>query len=79
MSNNTTTKTVPSHHIYNVTITESCDDDSCNGNNKVIWEEIGAAWAHKDSRGFNLKFTTRPDEGSNVILRTLPTRSGGPQ
>jgi hypothetical protein len=47
MSNDSNTKAHPTHRIYSVTK---------NGDSKTNWQEIGAAWPHKDGKGFNLKF-----------------------
>jgi hypothetical protein len=61
MSNDSNTKARPTHRIYSVTK---------NGDSKTNWQEIGAAWAHKDGRGFGLKFTARPLDGAEIVLRT---------
>src|SRR5271168_5208446 len=47
MSNEQNTKALPTHRIYSV---------SRNGEKKATWQEIGAAWPHKDGKGFNLQF-----------------------
>ena len=60
MSNETETKTLPTYRIYSV---------SKNGEKQAVWQEIGAAWKHKDSKGFNLSFTARPLEGAQIVLR----------
>ncbi|MDX2263461.1 MAG: hypothetical protein NW215_00620 [Hyphomicrobiales bacterium] len=39
------------------------------GRNKV-WREIGAAWAHEDGEGFNVKLDLMPLQGQQIILRT---------
>jgi hypothetical protein len=61
MSNDTNTKTRPTHRIYSVTK---------NGDSKANWQEIGAAWPHKDGMGFSLKFTARALDGAEIVLRT---------
>jgi hypothetical protein len=58
MSNET--KTLPAYRIYSV---------SRNGEKKATWQEIGAAWKHKDGKGFNLQFNALPLEGAQVVLR----------
>ena len=58
---NTATKTRPTHRIYSVSKT--------NGDAKPFWLEIGAAWPHKDGKGFNLKFTARPLDDAEIVLR----------
>jgi len=65
MSNQSNTKIRPSHRIYSVTK---------NGDDKSTWTEIGAAWPHKDGSGFNLKFTARPLEGAEMILRVAKAK-----
>jgi hypothetical protein len=57
---NDNTKARPTHRIYSVTK---------NGDSKANWQEIGAAWPHKDGKGFNLKFTARPLDGAEIVLR----------
>ena len=36
---------------------------------KKRWQEIGAAWAHNDSKGFNLKLDYLPLNGAELVLR----------
>jgi hypothetical protein len=60
MSDKQNTKALPSHRVYSV---------SRNGDQKATWTEIGAAWPHQDSKGFNLTFTARPLEGAQIVLR----------
>lgn len=60
MSNDSNTKTRPTHRIYSV---------AKNGDSKANWQEIGAAWPHKDGNGFNLTFTARPLDGAQIVLR----------
>jgi hypothetical protein len=60
MSNNTPSKLRPTHRIYSVMPVPE---------GKSIWTEIGAAWANKDGKGFNLQFTARPLEGAGIVLR----------
>ena len=68
MSNDSNTKTRPTHRIYSVTK---------NGDSKANWQEIGAAWPHKDGKGFNLKFTARPLDGAEIVLREPKGQEGG--
>jgi hypothetical protein len=70
MSNDNTTKTRPTYRVYSVTK---------NGDSKANWQEIGAAWPHKDGKGFNLKFTARPLEGAEIVLREPKAAKGGAQ
>ena len=70
MSNDSNTKTRPTHRIYSVTK----NDDS-----KANWQEIGAAWSHKDGKGFNLQFAARPLDGAEIVLREPKAAKGGAQ
>ena len=36
---------------------------------KTKWKEIGAAWPHKDGKGFNLQFEAFPLPGAATVLR----------
>jgi hypothetical protein len=62
---NTTAKQ-PSHKVYAVT----------KGNKRNFWREIGAAWAHADGEGFNLKLDMLPLNGAEIIIRK-PKAEGG--
>ena len=54
------TKSVPAYRIYSVTEKED---------GSTAWAEIGAAFRHKDSKGFNLVFKARPLADAQVVLR----------
>jgi hypothetical protein len=56
-----TTSNKPSHRIYAVTKRASID--------KNDWTEVGAAWAHKDGKGFSLKLEYLPLNGAELSLR----------
>jgi hypothetical protein len=57
----TSTSNRPTHRIFAV---------SQRGEGKKSdWREIGAAWQHKDGRGFNLKLLMLPLNGSDIVLR----------
>ena len=64
------TKTLPTHRIYSVTK---------NGDSKANWTEVGAAWQHKDGKGFSLTFTARPLDGAQIVLREPKAVKGGAQ
>jgi len=64
------TKSLPAFRIYGV---------SSNSDAKSNWAEIGAAWPHKDGKGFNLSFTARPLEGAAIVLRTPKPRAVAPK
>jgi hypothetical protein len=55
----TTTSNKPTHRIYAVT----------KRGEKSTWDEIGAAWPHKDGKGFNLKLDYLPLNGGELSLR----------
>jgi hypothetical protein len=63
---NDTTKSRPTHRIFSVTKKD---------NAKPLWLEIGAAWPHKDGKGFNLKFTACPHGGSEIVVRTIRAKA----
>ena len=60
MSNKKTAKTLPTHRIYAV---------SRNGEQNATWAEIGAAWPHKDGKGFDILYEVVPLNG-RITLRT---------
>ena len=49
----------PTHRIYAV----------AKRGDKTFWQEIGAAWSHKDGKGFNLKLDYLPLNGADLVLR----------
>jgi hypothetical protein len=53
-----TTSKLPSHVVYHVR----------EGADKGFWTRIGAAWAHKDGKGFNVQLETVPLDG-RITLR----------
>lgn len=61
MSNEQTAKAYPTHRIYAV----SKDGE------KSRWTEIGAAWPHKDGKGFQLKYTACPLGDCEIVLRKV--------
>ena len=56
--NQTTSGKAPTHIAYHVR----------EGNDKGYWTRIGAAWAHKDGKGFNLSLECLPVDGK-ISLR----------
>ena len=66
MSNQTATKPRPTHRIYGVSKT---------GNEKTRWTELGAAWPHKDGKGFQLKYTACPIGDCEIVLRLVQPKS----
>lgn len=65
-----TTSNKPTHRIY--AVSKRAGDNS-------NWTEIGAAWPHKDGKGFNLKLEYLPLNGGELVLRvpSEKTKSDG--
>jgi len=49
----------PSHRVFAVTK---------NGESS-FWQPIGAAWAHGDGEGFNVKIDYLPLNGAEIVIR----------
>lgn len=60
MSTQVRTSKRPSHRVYAVTQRKNGDSN---------WTEIGAAWAHNDGQGFNLKVDYLPLNGADLVIR----------
>jgi hypothetical protein len=56
---NETSKSKPTHYVYQVRDREG---------QKGIWTRIGAAWAQKDGKGFNVQLDAVPLDG-RITLR----------
>ena len=56
----TETKAAPAYRIFSVTKAEGKD---------AVWQEIGAAWKHKDGKGLNLQFKALPLPDGEIVLR----------
>jgi hypothetical protein len=61
MSNDTNTKTRPTHRIFAVT----------KQGEKKFWQPIGALWAHNDGKGFNQRLDYLPLNGAEIVVRTI--------
>lgn len=69
MSNDTEPKAQPTYRIYSIIGGEKDED-------KAVWHELGAAWKHKDGKGFNLQFKALALPGAQVVLREpLPPKT----
>lgn len=55
----TTPSNKPTHRVYAVT----------KRGEKSRWHECGAAWGHKDGKGFKLKLEYLPLNGAELVLR----------
>jgi hypothetical protein len=49
----------PTHRVYAVT----------KNGERNFWQPIGAAWAHGDGEGFNLKLDYLPLNGAEIVIR----------
>ena len=54
----------PSHYAYNV---KDVPSDSETDQAKGIWTKIGAAWPHKDGKGFTAELDCIPRSGRIVV------------
>jgi hypothetical protein len=59
MTRTETSSKRPTHRIF--AVTKGQDD-------KRFWKEIGAAWAHKSGKGFNLKLDYLPLNGAEIVM-----------
>lgn len=53
------TQSAPSHNVFTV--------EDRGDNEDPFWLKIGAAWAHKDGKGFNLTLSALPLDGRLVL------------
>ncbi len=58
----------PTHRVYAVRKTSG--DSS-------YWAEIGAAWANKDGKGFNLKLNLMPVGDADIVIREIDAKPEG--
>jgi hypothetical protein len=49
----------PSHRVYAVT----------KNGERNFWQPIGAAWAHNDGEGFNVKLDYLPLREADIVIR----------
>ena len=63
----TTTPNRPSHRLFHVT----GEGEQSN------WTRIGAAWAHKDGKGFNIDLEYLPQKPSRFVLREANEQGEG--
>lgn len=66
MSNNTKTGQKPTYEVF--TVQNGAEEG------KAVWTKIGAAWPHKDGKGFSLKGFTLGG-GLNVHLRAVEAKA----
>ena len=60
-SETTTGSNTPSHIAYQVK----------DGSQKSYWTRIGAAWAHKDGKGFSIQLESIPLDGKVTIRAAM--------
>ena len=65
--NETNTSNRPSHRLFHVT----CEGEQAN------WTRIGAAWPHKDDKGFNIDLEYLPQKLGRVVLREQTDKGEG--
>jgi hypothetical protein len=58
----------PTHRVYAV---RKIGGDSSH------WAEIGAAWANKDGKGFNLKLNLMPVGDADIVIREIDAKPEG--
>jgi hypothetical protein len=56
----------PTHRVYAVRKT---------GGDASYWAEIGAAWANKDGKGFNLKLNLMPVSDADIVIREIDAKT----
>ena len=61
MTKTQTTPKRPTHRVYAVTKAEGAD--------KGFWITIGAAWAHQDGKGFNVKLDYAALNRAEIVIR----------
>ena len=53
----------PTHYVYHVSDTQQKDGEEKSG----FWMKIGAAWPHKDNKGFSVAIEAVPFNGRLVL------------
>jgi hypothetical protein len=62
----------PTHRVYAVIIKKE-------GGPKGAWLKIGAAWSHRDGKGYNLKLDSIPrSSDASLVIRAIEPRPAGP-
>jgi hypothetical protein len=61
MSNDTNTKSRPTHRVYAVT----------KKGDKSFWQPIGALWAHADGKGFSQRLDYLPLNDAEMVIRSI--------
>ena len=58
----------PTHRVYAVIINKE-------GAAKGAWLEVGAAWPHRDGKGYNLKLDAIPRSSDAQLVNVSPAQS----
>jgi hypothetical protein len=67
-----TSSNPPTHRVYAVTIKKE-------GQEKGTWLEIGAAWRHRDGKGYGVKLDVIPrSPGAQLVIRRDRAEAGRP-
>jgi hypothetical protein len=62
----------PTHRVYAVIIKKE-------GEAKGAWLEIGAAWPHRDGKGFNVKIDSIPrSPDAQLVIRAIEPKPAAP-
>jgi hypothetical protein len=69
MSKKSQPKALPAYRIFSIVGGETDKD-------KAVWHELGAAWKHKDGKGYSLQFKALPLPGAQVVLREPQPKTG---
>lgn len=62
------TNSAPSHNVFTV--------EDRGENEDPFWLKIGAAWAHKDGKGFNVTLSALPPDARLVLREPSETDDG---
>ena len=66
-----TTRTRPTHRVYAVI--------KKRGHEKGTWLEIGAAWPHRDGKGYGVKLDFIPrSPDAELVIRAIEPKAVGP-
>jgi hypothetical protein len=63
----TNTSNRPTHRLFHVT----------GEGEQANWARIGAAWAHKDGKGFNIDLEYIPQKPGRIVLREQAEQGEG--
>ncbi|MEO0793026.1 MAG: hypothetical protein AAFY27_10845 [Pseudomonadota bacterium] len=64
------TNSAPTHNVF--TVEDRGDDED------PFWLKIGAAWRHKDGKGFNITLSALPPDARLVLREPTDTEDEAP-